>query len=67
MWQVSKNNWIGCWNIGLFRTESNIYDGAFCESSYRLKAANYFCKTLHQSCEYEKYYESMEVDNNMEV
>ena len=29
---------------GVFRTQSNIYDGAFCENSSRLLAVNYFCK-----------------------
>ena len=28
----------------VFRTQSNIYDGVFCEDSYRLKVINYFCK-----------------------
>ena len=32
---------------GVFRTQSNIYDGAFCENSLRLSAVNYFDKTLH--------------------
>ena len=28
----------------VFRTQSNIYVGAFCENSYRLSAVNCFCK-----------------------
>ena len=31
----------------VFRTQSNIYDGAFCENSYRLSAVNYFHEKLH--------------------
>ena len=31
---------------GVFRIQSNIYDGAFCENSYRLSAVNYFHKKL---------------------
>ena len=30
--------------ISVFRTQPNIYDGAFCENSSRLLAVNYFCK-----------------------
>ena len=30
--------------IGVFRTQPNIYDGAFCENSSRLLAVNYFRK-----------------------
>ena len=29
---------------GVFRTQSNIYDGAFCENIERLLVVNYFCK-----------------------
>ena len=29
---------------GVFGTQPNIYDGAFCENSWRLKTINYFCK-----------------------
>ena len=29
---------------GTFRTNSNIYDGDFCENSWQLLAVNYFCK-----------------------
>ena len=29
---------------GLFRTQSNIHNGVFCESSWRHLAVNYFCK-----------------------
>ena len=32
---------------GVFRTLSNIKDGAFCEKSQRLLAVNYFRKKLH--------------------
>ena len=31
-------------NKGVFRTQSNIYDGAFCENIERLLVVNYFCK-----------------------
>ena len=31
-------------NRGLFRAQSNIYNGAFCEDNFRLKAVNYFRK-----------------------
>ena len=30
--------------MSVFRTQPNIYDGAFCENSSRLLAVNYFCK-----------------------
>ena len=30
---------------GVFRTQSNIYDGAFCKNSWRLKAVNFFTKS----------------------
>ena len=29
---------------GAFKTHSNIYDGAICENSWRIKAVNYFRK-----------------------
>ena len=32
---------------GVFRTLSNIEDGAFCENCQRCLAVNYFHKTLH--------------------
>ena len=32
---------------GVFRTQSNIYDGAFCKNSWRFSAVNYFHKNLH--------------------
>ena len=32
---------------GVFRTQSSIYDGAFCENSWRLSAVHYFHKNLH--------------------
>ena len=32
---------------GVFRTQSNICDGAFCENSYRLSAVNYFHRKHH--------------------
>ena len=31
---------------GVFRTQSNIQDGAFCENRLRFKAGNYFHKKL---------------------
>ena len=36
--------------IGVFRTLSNIWDGAFCQNSERPNTVNYFCKTLHLRC-----------------
>ena len=32
---------------GVFRTQSSIYDGAFCENSWRLSAVHSFHKNLH--------------------
>ena len=32
-------------NGGVFRTLSSIWDGAFCENSYRFSTVNYFCKS----------------------
>ena len=36
--------------IDVFRTLSNIQDGAFCKNSHWLSATHYFCKTLHLWC-----------------
>ena len=35
---------------GVFRILSKIWDRAFCENSYWLKAVDYFPKTLHLGC-----------------
>ena len=35
---------------GVFRTLSNIWDGAHCEKNWRLKAVKYFCKRFHFIC-----------------
>ena len=37
-------------NRGVFRTQPNIKDGAFCENSWRLNTAHCFCKKLHHGC-----------------
>ena len=34
----------------VLKAMSSIQDGAFCENSQRLKAVNYFRKTLHLKC-----------------
>ena len=35
---------------GVFRTHSNIYDGAFCVNSWRLSAVDHFRKKLYLRC-----------------
>ena len=35
---------------GVFKTLSNIHDGAFCENSSQLNTVNYFRKTFHLRC-----------------
>ena len=35
---------------GVFRTQSNIEDGAFCEDSKQFNAVNCFKKELHLRC-----------------
>ena len=35
---------------GVFRTHSNIYDGAFCLNSWRLSAVDHFRKKLYLRC-----------------
>ena len=45
---TDKSDWNNyLWHRGVLRNKSNIYDGAFCEYSYRRKAVHYFCKKLH--------------------
>ena len=34
----------------VFRIQSNIWNGAFCDNSLRLKTVNYFCKKLNVKC-----------------
>ena len=41
---------IGFGSRGVFRTQSNTYEGAFCENSRQISVVNYFCKKLHLSC-----------------
>ena len=47
--QLLDNSFLlgNCKHSRLFRTLSNISDGAFCENCQRLKSVNYFRKTLH--------------------
>ena len=45
-----KNTYILYSIRGIFRTQSNIYDGAFYENNYRYLAINYFRKKPHLKC-----------------